>query len=159
MKYKEYYEFVKSYTHVFGDDRDQQHWLLGAADEFGEVLALYKKKLFKDIPKNKFVDEIGDVFFYLTMGLYHNNIDKPDGYTYTERDSVEDVIKQYYEYWIKKDLSGMYCCIFNLCELESIEVKECWNVNYAKLTERHKGEFNIDNNKHTAEEKDVIDNT
>lgn len=158
MKYKEYYNFVKEYTHVFGDERDQQHWLLGTADEFGEVLGIYKKRLFKEVPKANLIDEIGDAFFYLTMGLIHNNIEQPDGYEYKELNTVTKVINKYYEYWLAKDLHGMYCCVFNLCELEGIEVKDCWNMNYAKLSTRHQGKFDIDNAKHTKEELALIGN-
>lgn len=156
MKYKEYYDFVVSYTHVFGNKKDQQHWKLGCLDEFGEVLGLFKKQLFKEVPKAKFTDEIGDVLFYLTMGRYHTKSNVPEQYSYVGLDNIFDLTKLYNEYWEKDDLVGMYCCVLNLCEMLDIVPENAYQVNHDKLTERHKGEFNIDNKKHTKEEQDAI---
>jgi NTP pyrophosphatase (non-canonical NTP hydrolase) len=155
MKHRKYYDFVVSYTHVFGTEKDQQHWMLGALDEFGEVLGLFKKSLFKEVSKAKFIDEIGDVLFYLNMGLFHTST-KFTKSTFTQVDDIFEIITLYNWYWRRKDISGMYCCILNICKNLDIDIKDAYEMNYDKLTARHEGEFNINNKKHTKKEQDVI---
>lgn len=155
MKYKEYYDFVASYTHVFGDERDQQHWKLGCLDEFGEVLGLFKKQLFKEVPKAKFTDEIGDVLFYLNMGFLHTD-SKLQKTEYFKFDAIIDLANLYNLFWQREDIQGMYGCITDLCNYLEISIEEAYQMNYNKLTARHSGEFNIDNKKHTKEEQDAI---
>ena len=155
MKIKEYYDFVVSYTHVFGDNRDQQHWKLGCLDEFGEVLGLFKKQLFKEVSKAKFTDEIGDVLFYLTMGLFHTGTELRE-YNAVPLNNIIDITNLYNISWKRESIVGMYWCIYDLCKMLDINIEDAYQMNYDKLTARHEGEFNINNKKHTKEELDAI---
>ena len=50
------------------NDREEVlHWIIGLAEEVGEVASLVKHRYFhnEELPEEKFVEELGDVLWYL----------------------------------------------------------------------------------------------
>ena len=74
MNHNEFTESVLRTARLsFSQEKQLQNILLGIAGETGEVLDCFKKQLFQDHPidKNKIVNEVGDVLYYLYLLAYN----------------------------------------------------------------------------------------
>jgi len=81
MELKDYSEFVKTTAVYPNIGQNWQYTLIGLTGELGELANILKKVMrdYNGIPTsdhyNKIIDELGDVFWYLTMLCYEFRID------------------------------------------------------------------------------------
>ena len=158
MTIKEYIALSARTDADLGDFNNSLHWRLGAVNEFGEFLSPLKKAVVKgeDPDREKLVDELGDVFWYVAKGARLTGFSLPETYGYLQATDLITFIKQFHEYWGKEDVMGLLCVLIGLANFYEIEIPEILIKNLAKLQARHPEGFDINNQKYTDAEIEAI---
>lgn len=91
MTFEELQDDIRSQIKTIPDSVDLIHAVTGLCEESGEVAGLLKRQSFKrlEIPRERWVDELGDVLWYLTATAIVLDISLDEVFDYNKR-KLED---------------------------------------------------------------------
>lgn len=180
--FKQYTELcLRTWNQIIPHEQRIEHALLGLMDELGEIANFHKKHIGYGRPHDivNLKEEVGDLMYY--SAVYAHELEFTDrlpkdlftdapqpnipvNYTITKSlasamffvNVLEDEGRD------TQALSGIINNVKYICNVFNISLKECLELNYAKLYQRYAGQgFSADKaiNRDTDAERAILDNT
>ena len=149
---KKYDEYINDVLKTWGGKHQLQRAGLGIADETGELIGKFKKKLRgDDVSDLDFKKEIGDILYYCRVYQHLNNLnininDFNNINTYKEEHLYFHVLLQKSSLFILHDFAEIYkkyfksflAELFSYIHFKSYSVEEILQINTEKLQSRKK---------------------